>query len=77
LQRNQQLARAKLTSALGQTLRRRRRTEIESVFGDLKHNQGYRRLRLRGLKKVTAELALLFLSFNLRKLALRTALPPV
>lgn len=73
LQRYQRLAQEKLTSALGQTLRRRRGTEIETVFGDLKHNQGYRRLRLRGLKKVTAELALLFLSFNLRKLALRTA----
>jgi transposase/predicted RNA-binding Zn-ribbon protein involved in translation (DUF1610 family) len=77
LQRYQRLAHAKLTSTFGQTLRRRRGTEIESVFGDLKHNQGYRRVRLRSLRKVQAELALLFVSFNLRKLALRTALIPV
>jgi transposase len=76
LQRYQRAAHAKLTSALGQALRRRRGTEIESVFGDLKHNQGYRRVRLRGLKNVTAELALLFLSFNLRKLVDRTTLLP-
>jgi transposase len=72
LQRYHQLAHTKLTSELGQALRRRRGVEIESAFGDLKQNQGYRRLRLRGLRKVIAELALLFLGFNLRKLALRT-----
>lgn len=64
----QKQARENLSSALGIGLRRRRGNEVESVFGDLKRNQDYRRIRLRGLLKAGAEMALIFMSFNLRKL---------
>jgi IS5 family transposase len=61
-----------LLSEKGFELRRRRGFEIETPFADIKHNQGYRRIRLRGLPKVTAELALVFIGYNLRKAAKAT-----
>lgn len=67
LERLKKQARKKLTSALGVQLRRRRGNEVESVFGDLKRNQMYSRLRLRGLAKATVECGLLFTSLNIRK----------
>lgn len=41
-----------LRSERGQQLRSQRLTEVESVFGRLKHNWGFRRFRLRGDEKV-------------------------
>ncbi len=58
-----------LNSELGVELRKRRGPEIETFFGDLKHNNKFRRFSLRGLEKVTHELALLAISYNLRKIA--------
>jgi transposase len=62
-------ARQNLTSELGQQLRAKRSVEPETVFGDLKHNLGFRRFHLRGLKKVTTEWTLLCIAHNMRKLA--------
>ena len=45
-----------LTKNLGEELRKRRGWEIETFFGDLKHNQQYKRIRLRGLEKANLEL---------------------
>jgi hypothetical protein len=39
--------------------------EVESVFGRLKHNWGFRRFRLRGLEKVPIEWGLLCMAHNL------------
>jgi len=64
----QQQARRNLLSELGQKLRKRRGPEVETVFGDLKHNQRYRRIRLRGLPKAITEMSLVFIGYNLRKL---------
>lgn len=64
----QQKARRNLLSKLGQKLRKRRGPEVETLFGDLKHNQRYRRIRLRGLSKAIAEMSLIFISYNLRKI---------
>lgn len=64
----QQEVRRNLLSELGQKLRKRRGPEVETVFGDLKHNQRYRRIRLRGLPKAIAEMSLIFISYNLRKI---------
>lgn len=64
-----QQARANLTSAEGQRLRAARSTEVETVFGHLKHNMGFRRFHLRRLEKVKTEWGLVCIAHNLRKLA--------
>lgn len=60
--------RENLNSEMGMLLRKRRGYEIETFFGDSKHNQGYRRARLRGLEKVNLDLAWLCIAYDLRKL---------
>lgn len=71
---NQQLdyyknqARKNLNSEKGTALRRVRGTEIESCFGDFKHNMGFRRFHLRGKQKVKIEIGLISMAHNLRKI---------
>ncbi len=62
-------ARRNLLSEEGQRLRARRGVEVESVFGRLKHNWGFRRFMLRGLEKVRIEWGLLCIAHNMAKLA--------
>jgi transposase len=62
-------ARENLTSELGQTLRAKRSVEVETVFGNIKHNQGFRRFHLRGLQKVNIEWGLVCIAHNMKKLA--------
>ena len=62
-------ARDNLTSQEGQRLRRARSTEVETVFGHIKHNMEFRRFHLRGLEKVKIELGLVSIAYNLSKLA--------
>jgi transposase len=62
-------ARQNLTSEEGQRLRAARSTEVETVFGHLKHNMGFRRFHLRGLRKVKTEWGLVSIAHNMRKLA--------
>lgn len=59
-----------LHSEKGFELRRRRGHEIESCFGDFKHNMGFRRFHLRGLKKVKTEATVIAIAHNLRKIHL-------
>jgi transposase len=61
--------RRNLLSEEGKRLRSRRGTEVESVFGRLKHNWGFRRFMLRGLEKVKIEWGLLCMAHNMAKLA--------
>jgi transposase len=65
--RNQ--ARANLTTEAGQQLREKRSTEVETVFGIVKHNMGFRRFHLRGQDKVTTEWGLVSIAHNMKKLA--------
>lgn len=58
-----------LTSDEGVAMRRRRATDVETVFGDVKRNWGFRRFTLRGLGKVAHEWRLLMMGHNMRKLA--------
>jgi hypothetical protein len=58
-----------LKSAEGQALRAQRSVEVESVFGQTKHNRGFRRFLLRGLAKVTTEWGLLCIAHNMQKVA--------
>lgn len=45
----------RLLSEQGFDLRKKRSIEVETVFGDIKHNIGFRRFILRGMKKVEIE----------------------
>jgi hypothetical protein len=45
-----------------------RKTTVEPVFGNLKHNLGYRRFTLRGLENVKNEFKLMAIGHNLNKL---------
>jgi transposase len=61
-----------LRSPIGWELRKKRNIEIESCFGDIKHNMGIRRCHLRGLEKVNADFCLISIAHNLRKIHLIT-----
>lgn len=69
LREYQQKTREKLSSSYGNALIKRRGFEIETVFGDWKHNFNFRRFQLRGISKVRAEIFLHCLAYNFRKLA--------
>jgi transposase len=62
-----EIMRINLNSEKGRYLRKRRGTEVETFFGDLKYNQEFRRFLLRGLVKVNIELGWLGISYNIRK----------
>jgi transposase len=62
-------ARSNLLSETGKVLRCERVTEVETVFGQIKHNQRFRRFMLRGLQKTKTEWGLLCLAHNMKKLA--------
>ena len=66
-----QIARTILESPKGIELRKRRSVEIESCFGDIKHNMRFRRFHLRGVKKVKTEITIVSIAHNLRKLQLK------
>jgi len=68
LEKYKQQTKNNLISKKGVKLRKKRGPEIESFFGDLKMNQNYRRLRLRGLIKAQLELGYHCIAYNLRKL---------
>ena len=68
-----EIARQNLQSDKGLALRKRRGHEIESCFGDFKHNMGFRRFHLRGLKKVNTEVTVVAMAHNLRKMYLAMA----
>ena len=71
LERYKQEARNNLTSEEGEKLRKKRSIEIESCFGDIKHNMGFRRFHLRGTKKVATEITLVAIAHNIRKLHIK------
>lgn len=72
IQRNQSVikyrkqARERLTSEEGIRLLKER-WKVEAVFGNIKHNNNFKRYMLRGLDKVTTETGLLALAHNLRR----------
>ena len=49
-------------------LRKQRSVEVETVFGQIKGNQGYRRFLLRGMAKVSTEWGLLSFGYNLKQI---------
>ena len=71
LNRYHQQAREKLISGPGRKLRSRRGVEVETVFGRIKQDWGFRRFTLRGMEKVKTEWGLLCIAHNLAKLAVQ------
>ena len=71
LEAYKQQARENLKSEKGLELRKQRGVEIESCFGDIKHNMGFRRFHVRGLQKVKAEWSFVAMAHNLRKIHLQ------
>lgn len=65
--RFKQQATERLRSDEGRDLSVRRMVEVESVFGQMKSNRGFRRFLLRGLPKVSLEMGWLCLAHNLLK----------
>jgi len=62
-------AKEKLLSEQGIALRKQRSIDVETVFGRIKQDWGFRRFLLRGLQKVKTEWGLLCIAHNLAKLA--------
>jgi hypothetical protein len=62
-------ARSNLLSDQGRKLSTQRNVDVESVFGRLKHNWGFRRFLLKGLEKVNVEWGILSIAHNIAKLA--------
>jgi hypothetical protein len=62
-------AKTNLFSEQGKALRVQRNVEVETVFGQVKHNMRFRRFSLRGLEKVKTEWGLICIAHNMRKLA--------
>ena len=62
-----QQVRQRLKSAVGKKVYLKR-MQIESVFGNIKHNLNYSFLYLRGIKKTTAEWQLICIGHNLKKI---------
>ena len=58
----------RLSSDEGRELIRRRGTEIETIFGQIKQNFGIRRFLLRGLEKVGIEFGLIAVAYNLKRM---------
>jgi len=61
-------ARKNLLSPEGIFLRKQRNVDVETVFGDIKQNQGFRKFNLRGYEKVNVEFGLIALAHNLKKI---------
>ena len=71
LNRYQQQAREMLISDQGRRLRSRRGVEVETVFGRIKQDWGFRRFTLRGMEKVKIEWGLFCIAHNIAKLAVQ------
>ena len=67
LERHKQKTRELLLSETGIKKRKQRTADVEPVFAQLKHNNGFRRFTLKGIKKVDLEFGLMAIAYNLRK----------
>ncbi|PGT87752.1 transposase, partial [Bacillus sp. AFS040349] len=67
-QRQRKEIRERLQSEEGRKLYSQRKCDVESVFGQIKHNQQFRRFSMRGLQKNTIEWGLLCVAHNCKKM---------
>jgi transposase len=59
----------RLKTEKGIAHRKKRSYDIESVFGNIKQNKGFRRFLLRGIEKVEIEAGLVAIAHNIQKIA--------
>ena len=71
LNRFRDQARSNLLSDQGRKLSIQRNVDVESVFGQIKHNGGFRRFLLKGKENVRTEWGLLCIAHNIAKLAVQ------
>lgn len=69
LRRLKAKSKTNLLSDKGIAHRKQRPADVEAVFGNVKHNKGFKRFMLRGIKKVEIETGLLAIAHNLAKMA--------
>jgi hypothetical protein len=62
-----------LQTAIGHAIYRLRKCTVEPVIGIVKETLGFRQFSLRGLEKVTGELGLIALAFDLKRLSVLQA----
>jgi hypothetical protein len=62
-------ARQNLESENGKKLRAQRGVDVESVFGQIKHNDQFRRFYTRGIKNVSTEWGIISIAHNMKKMA--------
>ncbi|MCG8697321.1 MAG: IS1182 family transposase [Bacteroidales bacterium] len=62
-------AKENLNSSVGKELRKRRNSEVEQTFGQLKSNKKFNRFLLKGLEKTSIEIGILALAHNFQKLS--------
>ncbi len=62
-------ARQNWLSEAGKALLAQHSTEVETVYGQVKHNMHFRRFLLRGRAKATTEWELICIAHNMKKLA--------
>ena len=67
LERHKEKVRELLLSEKGIQKRKQRTCDVEPVFAQLKHNHGFRRFSLKGIKKVELEFGLMAIAHDLRK----------
>jgi len=68
LRKLKEKAKSNLVSEIGKKYSKKRSTEPESVFGQIKQNKGFRRFMLRGIDKVNIEFGLIAIVHNIQKL---------
>ena len=61
----------RLESAAGKKIYASRKSMIEPIFGDMKHNRNMRELKLRGRAKAVGEFLIMCITHNIRKIAKR------
>jgi transposase len=66
-QKQRKEVRERLTSEEGDQKYRKRKIDVEPVFGQIKHNQEFKRFVLRGLSKNTTDWGLICVAHNLKK----------
>lgn len=69
LEKLKEEVRQRLLSEEGKEIYEKRKIEVETVFGIIKNNKGFRRFLLRGMKGVKLEWGLVCIAYNIERLA--------
>ena len=65
---NVQVGNERLDDDENKKIMKRRSVECETVFGQIKGNQHFRRFHVRGTEKVRVEIGLLLMGYNIKNL---------